>query len=68
VRHQTKPAVPRAGAARLTPTNLQEGSKEVRVNRYLPNNFTKGDKSAFALAWNHHLNQGNRLMKAKLRI
>jgi hypothetical protein len=37
------------------------------VSRHLPNDFTKGDQSAFTLARNQHLNQGNRLMKAKPR-
>jgi hypothetical protein len=38
------------------------------VGRHLPNDFTKDDESASILAWNQHLVQGNRLMKAKSRI
>jgi hypothetical protein len=38
------------------------------VSRYLPNNFTKSNESASTLMRNQHLNQGNRLTKAKLRI
>jgi hypothetical protein len=56
----------RGRAAR--PASLQEEIREVWESRQLPNDFTKNDKSASALMWNQHLIQGNRLMKAKLRI
>jgi hypothetical protein len=64
-------AVPRkivASAARLAPASLREGNRELRVNRHLPNDFTKGDESASTLMWIQHRIQGNRLMKAKPRI
>jgi hypothetical protein len=44
------------------------GSRELQVSCHLPNDFKKSDESASALARNQHLNQGNCLTKAKLRI
>jgi hypothetical protein len=67
VRQRTEPAVTceiRAGVAGLAPATLLEESRELRVSHHLPNDFTKGDKSASALTGNQHLNQGNRLTKA----
>jgi hypothetical protein len=71
MRHQAKMAVPsknRAGAARLAPTSLWEGSRELRESRHLPIDFMKSGESASALARNHHLSKGNCPTKAKPRI
>jgi hypothetical protein len=71
MRHWTELAVPRKikeDAARLAPASLWEGSRELRVSRHLPNDFTKGDEFVSALVWNQHQIQGNHLTKAKPRI